>query len=150
MYVWLTYASDSYSVDVADEVAFCSLSLMLPLHIRVATSDGRLLVETVSTWALAQITEPDTHVDELGIATGLFADPQDSGWFSMSVAQMWPDIASPADDAELTLLIIHRNQSITGLLTYEKREIIDATTVIYDLEVLLEWSAALDATSGSG
>jgi hypothetical protein len=134
----LAHQGDSYEVSVADLGLYCSVSVEVPVALILETGDGQLAVDSLSTWVQAPGADAS---EDIYLAAVLSADPHDTDWLTLSVFEMWPEIASPDDDAMLWLELESGEESIQGRLDYEKRELVDANTVFYYRDTLLEWNA---------
>lgn len=133
----LSYEGESYDVVIADFGLYCSVSLDVPIVVTLQTDDGNLSMTAPTVW----VTAPEQENPQVvWLATALSADPHDTDWLPFSVWEMWPDISSADDDAMLWLELEYRAGVLWGRLEYEKREIVDATTVFYYRDTLLEWS----------
>lgn len=135
----LSFSADSYTRTVIDQVAVCSLQVSVPVHVVIETDDGYVLLDEIVTWGEGRLTQPADVTDDIETGTILFAVPDGTAWLDFAVAQMWPDVATVDDDAQLVLQLSHSVDGLQGRLVYSRREIIDGTTVIYADTPLLAW-----------
>jgi hypothetical protein len=132
----LSFTADSYTRTVIDQVAVCLLQASIPVHVVIETNDGYLLVDEIVTWSEEHLTLTD---DDIESGTILSTAPDGSAWLDFAVSQMWPEVASADDDADLVLQLSHSVDGLQGTLYYSRLEIVDATTVISSDTLLLEW-----------
>ena len=137
----LGFSTDSYMRTVVDQGPVCLVRVSLPVHVVVETSDGYLMLDQMATWSGDRLMEVGILADDIETGTVLSAAPDDAAWLDFAVAQMWPDVATADDDAELELQLSHGADGLAGELNYSRRSVIDGMTVIYTDALLLGWGS---------
>ncbi|WP_146155738.1 hypothetical protein [Enhygromyxa salina] len=135
----INFVGESYELTVIDQELACSMVVSVPVHVTVATNDGYLLVDEQAVWGQSGLTQPFDVAADIELGAKLSTVPDASGWLTFDVAQLWPDVAQPDDDAELAMEVAQRVGELRGILYYSRREIVDGTTVLYYQTPLLEW-----------